>query len=201
MVEELQVWDGLVDGEDAVELEAGACASDEEENALLPGGVGDTPVGDRSETWSTENCSDARHLRWWTSASTTGRNLRLRPGARTHGQGRRRELGEHMRSTKSSAGVRWNKARFEMSMMGELKYFLGFEIKQLRQGSFINQAKYLQDMLKRFDMKGANGIGTPMHLKCQLNLDENGKAVDHKLYRFMIGKPPYGGEENLPIFG
>ncbi|KAK1651069.1 hypothetical protein QYE76_068874 [Lolium multiflorum] len=54
---------------------------------------------------------------------------------------------------------------FEMSMMGELKYFLGFEIKQMGQGTFINQAKYLQDMLNRFDMKGAKGIGTPMHLK------------------------------------
>ncbi|KAK1668207.1 hypothetical protein QYE76_056366 [Lolium multiflorum] len=71
-------------------------------------------------------------------------------------------------------------------MMGELKYFLGFEIKQMRQGTFINQAKYVQDMLKRFDMKGANGIGTPMHLKCQLTLDETGKAVDPKLYRSMI---------------
>ncbi|KAK1627611.1 hypothetical protein QYE76_001926 [Lolium multiflorum] len=78
--------------------------------------------------------------------------------------------------------------RFEMSMMGELKYFLGFEIKQMAQGTFINQAKYLQDMLNRFDMKGAKGIGTPMHLKCQLSLDETGKMVDPKLYRSMIEK-------------
>ena len=77
--------------------------------------------------------------------------------------------------------------RFEMSMMDELKYFLGFEIKQMGQGTFINQAKYLQDILNRFDMKGAKGIGTPMHLKCQLSLDETGKAVDPKLYRSMIG--------------
>ncbi|KAK1646060.1 hypothetical protein QYE76_063865 [Lolium multiflorum] len=81
--------------------------------------------------------------------------------------------------------------RFEISMMGELKYFLGFEIKQMRQGTFINQAKYLQDMLKRFDMKDAKGIGTPMHLKCQLSLDETGKAVDPKLYRSMIGSLLY----------
>ncbi|KAM0880336.1 hypothetical protein ACQ4PT_033652 [Festuca glaucescens] len=87
--------------------------------------------------------------------------------------------------------------RFEMSMMGELKYFLGFKIKQLRQGTFINQAKHLQDMLKRFGMKGANGIGTPMHLKCQLNLDENGKPVDHKLYRFMIEEDNIDGEHNI----
>ncbi|KAK1631891.1 hypothetical protein QYE76_006206 [Lolium multiflorum] len=79
------------------------------------------------------------------------------------------------------------RAWFEMSMMGELKYFLGFEIKQMGQGTFINQAKYLQDMLKRFDMKDAKGIGTPMHLKCQLSLDKTGKAVDPKLYRSMIG--------------
>ncbi|KAK1670530.1 hypothetical protein QYE76_058689 [Lolium multiflorum] len=85
------------------------------------------------------------------------------------------------------------RAWFEMSMMGELKHFLGFEIKQLRQSTFINQAKYLQDMLNCFGMKGANGIGTPMHLKCQLTLDENGKAVDQKLYRSMIGGSSNGG--------
>ena len=40
--------------------------------------------------------------------------------------------------------------KFEMSMMGELKFFLGFEIKQRREETFINQAKYTQDMLKKF---------------------------------------------------
>ncbi|KAK1609886.1 hypothetical protein QYE76_033559 [Lolium multiflorum] len=77
--------------------------------------------------------------------------------------------------------------KFEMSMMGELKLFLGFEIKQLLSGTFFNQSKYIQDMLKRFDMKGTNGIGTPMALKFQLDLGPNGKPVDQKLYRSMIG--------------
>jgi hypothetical protein len=76
-------------------------------------------------------------------------------------------------------------------MMGELKFFLGFEIKQLHQGTFINQAKYIQDMLKRFKMIGANGIGTPMALKNQLDLDPNGKPVDQTLYRSMIGSLLY----------
>ncbi|KAK1666931.1 hypothetical protein QYE76_055090 [Lolium multiflorum] len=84
------------------------------------------------------------------------------------------------------------RAWFEMSMMGELKYFIGFKIKQMRQGTFINQEKYLQDVLKRFDMKDAKGIGTPMHLKCQLSLDEIGKAVDPKLYRSMIDLQVHG---------
>jgi hypothetical protein len=42
--------------------------------------------------------------------------------------------------------------RFEMSMMDELKFFLGFQIKQLNDGTFISQTKYTHDMLKKFDM-------------------------------------------------
>ncbi|KAK1616130.1 hypothetical protein QYE76_021647 [Lolium multiflorum] len=67
-------------------------------------------------------------------------------------------------------------SRFEMSMMGEMKFFLGFEIKQLRGGTFINQAKYLQDMLKRFKMTEMKGVATPMVTKCHLALDPNGGA-------------------------
>ncbi|KAK1611955.1 hypothetical protein QYE76_035628 [Lolium multiflorum] len=66
--------------------------------------------------------------------------------------------------------------RFEMSMMGEMKFFLGFEIKQLREGTFINQAKYLQDMLKRFKMIEMKGVATPMVTKCYLALDPNGSS-------------------------
>ena len=56
--------------------------------------------------------------------------------------------------------------RFDMSMMGELKFFLGFEIKQLKGGTFISQAKYIQDMLKRFNMADAKEKKTPMDTKC-----------------------------------
>ncbi|KAK1642685.1 hypothetical protein QYE76_060490 [Lolium multiflorum] len=77
--------------------------------------------------------------------------------------------------------------RFEMSMMGEMKFFLGFEIKQLREGTFINQAKYLQDMLKRFKMTEMKGVATPMVTKCHLALDPNGKEVDQK-HAEVLGK-------------
>jgi hypothetical protein len=49
-----------------------------------------------------------------------------------------------------------------MSKMGELKYFLGFQIKQLQEGTFIYQTKYIQDIIKRFGMKNAKPIKTPM---------------------------------------
>jgi hypothetical protein len=76
-------------------------------------------------------------------------------------------------------------------MMGEMKFFLGFEIKQLIEGTFINQAKCVQDMLKRFKMKELNGAAKPVPTKCHLELDPNGKDVDQKVYRSMIGSLLY----------
>ena len=81
--------------------------------------------------------------------------------------------------------------RFEMSMMGELKFFLGFEIKQLRGGTFISHAKYIQDMLKKFDMVGVKEKRTPMDTKVHLKLNPNGLDVDQKVYRSMIGSLLY----------
>jgi hypothetical protein len=80
---------------------------------------------------------------------------------------------------------------FEMSIMGELKFFLGFEVKQYREGTFINQAKYTQDMLKRFELDKVKGAKTPMPTICHLDLDPNGKEVDQKVYRSMIGSLLY----------
>jgi hypothetical protein len=81
--------------------------------------------------------------------------------------------------------------KFEMSMMGELNYFLGFQIKQLQEGTFINQTKYIQDILKKFGMKNAKPIKTPMGTNGHLDLDTTGKSVDQKVYRSMIGSLLY----------
>jgi hypothetical protein len=81
--------------------------------------------------------------------------------------------------------------RFEMSMMGELKHFLGFQVKQLREGTFICQTKYTQDMLKKFVMEKVKHAKTPMASNGHLDLSEEGKLVDQKLYRSMIGSLLY----------
>jgi hypothetical protein len=81
--------------------------------------------------------------------------------------------------------------KFEMSMMGELKYFLGFQIKQLQEGTFINQTKYVQNILKKFEMKNGKPIKTPMGTNGHLDLDTGGKSVDQKVYRSMIGSLLY----------
>ncbi|KAK2987031.1 hypothetical protein RJ640_004757 [Escallonia rubra] len=80
---------------------------------------------------------------------------------------------------------------FEMSMMGELTFFLGLQIKQSKDGIFINQAKYTKELLKRFDMEASNAFDTPMSSSLKLDKDEKGKDVDIKRYRGMIGSLLY----------
>jgi hypothetical protein len=65
--------------------------------------------------------------------------------------------------------------KFDMSMMRELRYFLGFQIKQLQNGTFISQTKYIQDILNNFGMKDAKPIKTPMGTNGHLDLDTRGK--------------------------
>jgi hypothetical protein len=81
--------------------------------------------------------------------------------------------------------------KFEMSMIGELKYFLTFQIKQLEDGTFISQTKYALDLLKKFGMDKAKPIRTPMGTNGHLDLDMSGKSVDQKVYRSMIGSLLY----------
>jgi hypothetical protein len=76
---------------------------------------------------------------------------------------------------------------FEMSMMKELNFFLGLQIKQTKDGIFINQSKHVKDLLKRFGMENAKAIGTPMSPSTKLDKDEKGKPVDVKLCQGMIG--------------
>ncbi|KAK1594919.1 hypothetical protein QYE76_059251 [Lolium multiflorum] len=74
-----------------------------------------------------------------------------------------------------------NKARkFEMSMMGELKFFLGFQVRQLAKGTFISQEKYVKDMLKKFDMTNANPMKTPMPVKGQLGSCDGRSSDDDR---------------------
>ena len=69
---------------------------------------------------------------------------------------------------------------FEMNMIGELKLFLGLQIKQCKDEIFINQTKYARDILKKFGMDGVKSSKTPMSTTTKLKKDDNGKPVDKK---------------------
>jgi hypothetical protein len=51
---------------------------------------------------------------------------------------------------------------FEMSMIGELSYFLGLQIKQMKNDTFVSQGKYIKDMIKKFGLQDAKQMSTPM---------------------------------------
>jgi len=80
---------------------------------------------------------------------------------------------------------------FEMSMMGELTFFLGLQIKQSKNGTFVHQGKYTKDLMRKFDMGEAKPLSTPMSTTTALDADEEGEPVDQREYRSMIGSLLY----------
>ncbi|GKC35898.1 retrovirus-related pol polyprotein from transposon TNT 1-94 [Tanacetum coccineum] len=80
---------------------------------------------------------------------------------------------------------------FEMSMMGELNFFLGLQIKQMEDGIFFNQSKYIKEMLKKFGLEDSKRTKTPMSTKIKLTKDDEANSVDCTKYRGMIGSLLY----------
>ena len=83
------------------------------------------------------------------------------------------------------------KSKYKMSMMGELTYFLGLHIKQSEKGIFIFQGKYVNDMLKKFDLTSCSPMKTPMAPPLTLGKDSTRKSVNVTFYKGMIGSLLY----------
>jgi hypothetical protein len=79
----------------------------------------------------------------------------------------------------------------EMSMMGELQFFLGLQIKQAKEETFVHQAKYMKDIIKKIKMDDSMPLSTPMSTTTSLDADENREPVNQKEYRSMIGSLLY----------
>jgi hypothetical protein len=75
---------------------------------------------------------------------------------------------------------------FQMSMMGELTFFLGIQVKQMKQGTFMHQAKYMKDLMKKFNMVELKPVSIPMSSMASLVPDEDGEAMDQREYKSMI---------------
>ncbi|GJT19461.1 hypothetical protein Tco_0878167 [Tanacetum coccineum] len=75
---------------------------------------------------------------------------------------------------------------FEMNMMGELN-FLGLQIKQMEDGIFFNQSKYIKEMLKKFGLEESKPMKTPISSDTKLIKDKECESVDSTKYRGMIG--------------
>ncbi|XP_019158760.1 PREDICTED: uncharacterized protein LOC109155595 [Ipomoea nil] len=76
---------------------------------------------------------------------------------------------------------------FEMSMVGELNYFLGLQTTQLDNGIFVSQSKYAKNLVKRFGLEESKVVRTPVPTTERISKDLEGKKVEQTLYRSMIG--------------
>jgi isopentenyldiphosphate isomerase len=80
---------------------------------------------------------------------------------------------------------------FQMSMMGKLTFFFGIQVKQMKQDTFMHQAKYTKDLMKKFNMAELKPVSTLMNMATSLGLDEDDKTVDQREYISMIGSLRY----------
>jgi hypothetical protein len=74
-----------------------------------------------------------------------------------------------------------------MFMLEELSFFLGLQVNQTENGIFVSQAKYIKEMLKKFQMEDNKPMSTPMVIGCKLILEDDSTKVDQMMYRSMVG--------------
>jgi hypothetical protein len=86
-----------------------------------------------------------------------------------------------------------------MSLLGELSFFMGLQIRQRNQGIFISQTKYIREMLKRFRMEDCKPIITPMQTSCKLSKNDDSKSTDQRQYMSMIGSLLYVKASRLDV--
>ncbi|GKD99355.1 retrovirus-related pol polyprotein from transposon TNT 1-94 [Tanacetum coccineum] len=82
-------------------------------------------------------------------------------------------------------------SKFQMSMRGQISFFLGLQISQNPRGIFINQSKYANEILKKFDLHKSDPVDTPIVERTKLDEDLSGIPVDQTQYRSMIGSLMY----------
>jgi isopentenyldiphosphate isomerase len=75
---------------------------------------------------------------------------------------------------------------FQMLIMEELTFFLGIQVKQTKQGTFVHQTKYTKDLMKKFNMAELKPMSTLMSMPMALDPDENQEVVDQREYMSMI---------------
>ena len=78
------------------------------------------------------------------------------------------------------------KKEFKMSMVGELTFFLGLQVKQKKKDIFVSQEKYARNIVKKFGLDSKKHASTPMSLSTKLNVDSSRVEVSPTLYRSII---------------
>nr|GEY64578.1 putative ribonuclease H-like domain-containing protein [Tanacetum cinerariifolium] len=84
------------------------------------------------------------------------------------------------------------KDKFQMSLMGELTFFLGLQVKQKEDRIFISQDEYVAEFFRKFGPTDGKSASTPIDIEKHLLKDPDGEDVDVHTYRYLKGKPYLG---------
>nr|GEU51349.1 uncharacterized mitochondrial protein AtMg00810-like [Tanacetum cinerariifolium] len=147
---------------------------------------------DRLDVWELVDrplCKNVINMKWLWKNKRDEENTIIRNKSRLVAKGYAQKEGgdfeELFVPVARLEAIRMLIAKFEMSMMGELKFFLGIQINQSPCGIFINQAKYAQEILIKHGMTSCHSVGTPIAMK-HLDADLSGTPVDQTKYRSMV---------------
>eukprot|EP00253_Pinus_taeda_P008084 PITA_08084 len=88
---------------------------------------------------------------------------------------------------------------FEMSLLGELTYFLGLQVQQNKDGIFLSRTKYLKQILKKYGMEDSKPVCTPMITGCNLTANDESTVIHQPTYRSMVGSLLYLAGTRLDI--
>ena len=80
------------------------------------------------------------------------------------------------------------KHEFEMSMFGEIKFFVGLQVHQLKHGIFVTQSNYIKEILKKNWLEDSKPVSTPMETRHKLSKNDESAEINQIVYRSMIGK-------------
>ena len=76
-------------------------------------------------------------------------------------------------------------------MFGEIKFFVGLQVHQLKHGIFVTQSKYIKEILKNFGWEDSKLVSKPMEIGHKLSKNDESAKVNQTMYRSMIGKLQY----------
>jgi hypothetical protein len=81
---------------------------------------------------------------------------------------------------------------FQMSMMRELTFSLGIQVKEMKQVTFIHQAKYTKDLMKKLNMAELKPVSTLLSTATSLDPDKNGEATEGVWEHACLPPVPHG---------
>ncbi|KAG6476800.1 hypothetical protein ZIOFF_066048 [Zingiber officinale] len=80
---------------------------------------------------------------------------------------------------------------FEMTDIGLMAYYLGIEVNQREDGSFISQVGYAREILKKFRMDNSKSINTPVECGVKLSKHDEEEKVDPTFFKSLVGSLRY----------